>query len=222
MIPKTFTLKYVVVGDSGVGKSCLIDQFTQKTFQEVHLTTIGVSLAEVTRVVRINGSEVKIQVWDTAGMEVYRSLTTGYYRNTAVTFLVYDVTRRKTFENLTLWLSDIREHCNNPHMIVMVIGNKLDLVKEREVSRQEGQEFATINKLFFMETSARIHETVSKIFFLTARVYYEKIDMGDIDIQKVPTVHGIKLECEEDDPNGNGWNDPNGAVPSSRSRKCTC
>lgn len=197
MVTQNFTFKYVVVGDSGVGKSCLVDQFTQRRFQAAHLTTIGVNLAEVTRSLRIYEAEVKIQVWDTAGMEVYRSLTTAYYRNTAVTILVYDVTRRRTFDSLSRWLNDIREACNNRHMIVMIIGNKVDLEKDREVTRQEGQQFASQNKLFFLETSAKIQETVEKVFFLTARVYYEKIDLGDIDIYTNPTIHGVKLDDED-------------------------
>ncbi|CAL8075226.1 unnamed protein product [Orchesella dallaii] len=200
MMLRTMTFKYVVVGDSGVGKSCLINQFTetQKEFQEVHLTTIGVNLAEVTRSLRINGCEIKIQVWDTGGMEVYRSLTTAYYRNTAITLLVYDVTRRKTFEGLVNWLNEIKTSSNNPHMITLIVGNKIDLVKDRQVTRQEGQQFASQNKLFFMETSAKIRDTVDKVFFLTARVYYEKIDMGDIDIHNRPAVHGIKVGDEEE------------------------
>lgn len=212
---QNFQLKYVVVGDTGVGKSCLVEQFTRKTFQEAHLTTIGVNLAEVTRSFCINGCEVKIQVWDTAGMEVYRSLTTAYYRNTAVTLLVYDVTRRNTFHSLNDWLRDIKEACNNKHMMILVVGNKIDLVKERQVSRQEGQEFATHNKLFFMETSSKVLETVEKVFFLTARVYYEKIDMGDIDIVHRPELYGVKLQDESD--NDIVISDTNGS-----SQGCSC
>lgn len=208
MAPKNFTLKYVVVGDSGVGKTCLVDQFTQETFQEAHLTTIGVNLAEVRRSIQINDSEVKVQVWDTAGMEVYRSLTAAYYRNTAVTLLVYDVTRRSTFENLPTWFKDIKEACNNSHMIVLVVGNKIDLQAERQISRQEGKQFATQNKLFFMETSAKNRETVEKVFFLTARMYYEKIDMGYIDIYNHPTLHGVKIQDNDDEYNNSVTSGP--------------
>jgi len=197
--PQNITFKYVVVGDSGVGKTCLVDQFTHKRFQEAHLTTIGVNLSEVIKTVPINQSEVRLQIWDTAGMEVYRSLTTAYYRNTAVTLLLYDVTRRGTFESLPRWIGDIRESCNNAHMLIFIIGNKIDLSSDRQVSRQEGQKFATQHKLFFSETSAKVNETVEKVFVLATRLYYEKIDMGHIDIYNHPTIYGVKLNDDSDD-----------------------
>jgi len=132
-------------------------------------------------------------------MEVYRSLTTAYYRNTAVTLLLYDVTRKETFDNLTRWLSDIREACNNAHMIIFIVGNKIDLTEERQVSRQEGQRFATQHKLFFSETSAKANATVEKVFFLATRIYYEKIDMGQMNIYNHPSAYGVKLNDDSDE-----------------------
>jgi len=145
-LPYKYLFKYIIVGDTAVGKSCLLLQFTDKRFQPVHDLTIGVEFGS--RMITIDGSQVKLQIWDTAGQEKFRSITRSYYRGTTGALLVYDITRRETFEHLTEWLEDCRKY-SNPNIVIMLIGNKSDLEEKRAVSKDEGEKFAKDNGLFF-------------------------------------------------------------------------
>ena len=109
---------------AGVGKSCLLLQFTDKRFQHVHDLTIGVEFGS--RMVSINDRQIKLQIWDTAGQESFRSITRSYYRRAAGALLVYDITRRATYNRVSSWLEDARKN-TNPNTVVLLIGNKLDL-----------------------------------------------------------------------------------------------
>ncbi|CAO2590400.1 Ras-related protein Rab-2B [Lemmus lemmus] len=146
---------------SGVGKSCLLLQFTDKRFQPVHDLTIGVEFGA--RMVNIDGKQIKLQIWDTAGQESFRSITRSYYRGAAGALLVYDITRRETFNHLTSWLEDARQHSSSS-MVIMLIGNKSDLESRRDVKREEGEAFAREHGLIFMETSAKTACNVEEIW----------------------------------------------------------
>uniref|UniRef100_A0AAQ5ZAU6 RAB2A, member RAS oncogene family n=1 Tax=Amphiprion ocellaris TaxID=80972 RepID=A0AAQ5ZAU6_AMPOC len=164
---------------SGVGKSCLLLQFTDKRFQPVHDLTIGVEFGA--RMITIDGKQIKLQIWDTAGQESFRSITRSYYRGAAGALLVYDITRRDTFNHLTTWLEDARQHSNS-NMVIMLIGNKSDLESRREVKKEEGEAFAREHGLIFMETSAKTASNVEEAFINTAKEIYEKIQEGVFDI----------------------------------------
>jgi Ras-related protein Rab-2A len=172
---------------AGVGKSCLLLQFTDKRFQHVHDLTIGVEFGS--RMVSISDRQIKLQIWDTAGQESFRSITRSYYRGAAGALLVYDITRRETFEHLSSWLEDARQHAN-PNMTIMLIGNKSDVAHKRQVSREEGEEFAREHGLVFLETSAKTSDNVEEAFINTASVICEKIDDG-LDVSN--ESHGIKV-----------------------------
>uniref|UniRef100_A0A671XT83 RAB2A, member RAS oncogene family n=1 Tax=Sparus aurata TaxID=8175 RepID=A0A671XT83_SPAAU len=162
-----------------VGKSCLLLQFTDKRFQPVHDLTIGVEFGA--RMITIDGKQIKLQIWDTAGQESFRSITRSYYRGAAGALLVYDITRRDTFNHLTTWLEDARQHSNS-NMVIMLIGNKSDLESRREVKKEEGEAFAREHGLIFMETSAKTASNVEEAFINTAKEIYEKIQEGVFDI----------------------------------------
>ncbi|ORY93498.1 ras family-domain-containing protein [Syncephalastrum racemosum] len=153
-----------------------------------HDLTIGVGFG--TRFVDVNDQRVKLQIWDTAGQESFRTITRSYYRGAAGALLVYDITRRDTFQNLSTWLEDVRQHAN-PNTVIMVIGNKSDLESKRQVSREEGERFAEENNLFFMEASAKSAENVEEAFNKTAETIYKKIQSGAIDLSS--ESNGIKL-----------------------------
>ncbi|KAE8656498.1 putative galacturonosyltransferase 3 [Hibiscus syriacus] len=123
-----YLFKYIIIGDTGVGKSCLLLQFTDKRFQPVHDLTIGVEFGA--RMITIDNKPIKLQIWDTAGQESFRSITRSYYRGAAGALLVYDITRRETFNHLASWLEDARQHAN-ANMTIMLIGNKSDLAHRR-------------------------------------------------------------------------------------------
>ncbi|KAL0091355.1 ras family-domain-containing protein [Phycomyces blakesleeanus] len=153
-----------------------------------HDLTIGVGFG--TRFVTVNDQQIKLQIWDTAGQESFRTITRSYYRGAAGALLVYDITRRDTFENLSTWLEDVRQHAN-PNTVIIVIGNKSDLDNKRQVSREEGERFARENDLFFLEASAKSADNVEEAFVKTAQSIQKKIQSGVID----PTSeqNGIKL-----------------------------
>ncbi|KAK9664053.1 hypothetical protein RND81_14G016500 [Saponaria officinalis] len=183
-----YVFKYIVIGDTGVGKSCLILQFTDKRFQPKHDYTIGVESGS--RMITIDKKPLKLQIWDTAGQERFRSITRVYYRGAAAALLVYDITRRETFNHLASWLEDARQH-GNGNMTIMLVGNKCDLARRRAVSTEEGEQFAKEHGLIFMECSAKTSQNVEDAFIKTAGTIYKKIQDGVLDVSN--ESNGIKI-----------------------------
>lgn len=183
-----YLFKYIIIGDTGVGKSCLLLQFTDKRFQPVHDLTIGVEFGA--RMISIDQKQIKLQIWDTAGQESFRSITRSYYRGAAGALLVYDITRRETFNHLSAWLEDAKQH-SNANMTIMLIGNKQDLEHRRQVSYEEGEKFAKENGLIFLETSAKTAANVEQAFINTAKEIYRKIQDGVFDVNN--ETYGIKI-----------------------------
>lgn len=181
-LPYKYLFKYIIVGDTAVGKSCLLLQFTDKRFQPIHDLTIGVEFGS--RTVTIDDNPVKLQIWDTAGQEKFRSITRSYYRGTGGALLVYDITRRETFEHLTEWLDDCRKYSSS-NTTVMLIGNKSDLEDKREVTTAEGEAFAKANGLFFLEVSAKTAANVDEAFIATAKHIYEKAERGELNLDSL-------------------------------------
>jgi len=177
-LPYKYLFKYIIVGDTAVGKSCLLLQFTDKRFQPVHDLTIGVEFGS--RTITIDDTQIKLQIWDTAGQEKFRSITRSYYRGAAGCLLVYDITRRETFEHLVSWLEDCRKY-SNQNITIMLIGNKCDMESKRAVSRQEGEDFARKNNLTFLETSAKTAENVEQSFLESARRIYQTTEAQGLD-----------------------------------------
>jgi Ras-related protein Rab-2A len=157
---------------AGVGKSCLLLQFTDKRFRQQHDLTIGVEFGA--RTIQIDNKNIKLQIWDTAGQESFKSITRSYYRGAAGALLVYDITRRDTFTHLTRWLEEVRQN-GNPDTTIMLIGNKSDQDSRRQVTTEEGERFARENGLIFIETSAKTAANVEEAFINTTTVIYNNI-----------------------------------------------
>ncbi|XP_024378513.1 ras-related protein RABB1c [Physcomitrium patens] len=144
----------------------------------MHDLTISVEFRA--RMVTIDNKPIKLQIWNTAGQESFWSITRLYYKGAAGASLVYDITRRKTFNHLASWLEDARQHANS-NMTIMLIGNKCDLAPRRAISTEEGEQFAKENGLVFMETSAKTAHNVEDAFIKTAATIYQKIEEGVFD-----------------------------------------
>jgi len=187
-----FLFKYIIIGDTGVGKSCLLLQFTDKRFQPIHDLTIGVEFGA--RSIQVDNKTIKLQIWDTAGQESFRSITRSYYRGAAGALLVYDITRRDTFNHLSRWLEEARQN-SHQDMVIMLIGNKSDLSQRRQVTAEEGEKFAKDNGMIFSETSAKTAFHVEEAFIRTAQKIYENIQTGVYDVNN--EIYGIKKGANE-------------------------
>ncbi|XP_042411660.1 ras-related protein Rab11D-like [Zingiber officinale] len=176
-----YLFKLVLIGDSGVGKSNLLSRFTRNEFNLESKSTIGVEFA--TRSISVDGKVLKAQIWDTAGQERYRAITSAYYRGAVGALLVYDVTRRATFENVSRWLKELRDH-TDPNIVVMLIGNKSDLRHLVAVPTEDGKAYAESESLYFMETSALEAKNVNTAFEeVLAHIYHivskRAVEAGD-------------------------------------------
>ncbi|KAJ1422028.1 Small GTPase superfamily [Sesbania bispinosa] len=156
-----YLFKIVLIGDSGVGKSNILSRFTRNEFCLESKSTIGVEFA--TRTLQVEGKTVKAQIWDTAGQERYRAITSAYYRGAVGALLVYDITKRQTFDNVQRWLRELRDHADS-NIVIMMAGNKSDLNHLRAVSEDDGQALAEREGLSFLETSALEATNIEKAF----------------------------------------------------------
>ncbi|XP_050208418.1 ras-related protein RABA5b [Mercurialis annua] len=164
-----YLFKIVIIGDSAVGKSNILSRFARNEFDKNSKATIGVEFQ--TQVLEIEGEEVKAQIWDTAGQERFRAVTSAYYRGAAGALIVYDITRRTSFDSVRRWLEELSTHCDTA-MARMLVGNKSDLDNIREVSKEEGKSLAEEESLFFMETSALDSTNVEAAFEVVVREIY--------------------------------------------------
>jgi Ras-related protein Rab-11A len=137
---RPLTPAVVLIGDSGVGKSNLLSRFTRNEFNLDSKSTIGVEFA--TRSIQVDAKTIKAQIWDTAGQERYRAITSAYYRGAVGALLVYDISKHQTYENVTRWLKELRDHADS-NIVIMLVGNKSDLRHLRAVPTEEAKQFAS-------------------------------------------------------------------------------
>jgi len=161
-----FLIKLLLIGDSGVGKSCLLLRFCDDAWTPSFITTIGIDFK--IRTIELDGKRIKLQIWDTAGQERFRTITTAYYRGAMGILLVYDVTDDRSFNNIRTWHANIEQHASEGVNKVL-IGNKCDWTDKRAVSQDEGRELAQELGIKFIETSAKINAGVEDAFFTLAR-----------------------------------------------------
>merc|ERR1712139_198457 len=161
-----YVFKLVLIGDSGVGKSCLLLRFADDTYTESHISTIGVDFK--IRTIQLDGKTIKLQIWDTAGQERFRTITSSYYRGAHGIIVVYDITDSESYDNVKTWLEEIlRYACEGVNKLM--VGNKCDLQSKRKVERKTAEEFATKLNIPFLETSAKSNTQVEAAFETMAR-----------------------------------------------------
>ena len=158
---KEYLFRILLIGDSGVGKSCLLLRFADDTYTDTHIATIGVDFKIKT--VQIDGQNVRLQIWDTAGQERFRTITSSYYRGAQGIIVVYSVTDLQTFQNVRQWLQEIERYAAET-VIKLLIGNKCDLEDERAVTLEQGQELANSLNVSFFEASAKKSLNVDELF----------------------------------------------------------
>merc|ERR1740125_55610 len=161
-----FLFKLVLIGDSSVGKSCLLLRFADDSFTDSYISTIGVDFRF--RTITIDGKTVKLQIWDTAGQERFRTITSAYYRGADGIIMVYDVTSSESFEHVEEWLSEVDRYANE-NTAKLLVGNKADLIEEKQVSQETAQSFADKLGISFLETSAKTATNVDAAFLTMAQ-----------------------------------------------------
>ena len=166
------TFKIIIIGDSGVGKSCLALKGIKKTFIEFYTPTIGFEF--YTFNIKIKDSVIKMQIWDTCGQEAYRSLINSFYRNSALAMIIYAIDDINSYNHIEEWLNEIRTKVGQETKLYL-IGNKLDLEKERQVNTEDAEKFSLDNEFdFFIETSAKTGFNAEKVFIQAAKDLYKK------------------------------------------------
>ena len=164
--------KIIIIGDSGVGKSCLSLRATKNVFESLYSPTIGFEF--MTFFIKVDDRPIKLQIWDTCGQEVYRSLISSFYNNSSLAIVVYSIDNEDSFNNLEFWLNELRTK-GNPDINIFLIGNKADLEEQRKVTKEAAQEFADNNKVkIFLETSAKTGFNAQNIFIEAAKLLYEQ------------------------------------------------
>ena len=164
-------VKVVLVGDSGVGKTNIMSKYLKNQFREDSKATVGVEFGS--KQFTVENHQIKAQIWDTAGQERYKAITSAYYKGAKGAFIVYDITRKNTFETVNKWVSDITAAADKKITLIL-IGNKNDLEDQRQVTKEMGEEKAKELGLAFMETSACSGENLDKAFQLMINEIYKK------------------------------------------------
>merc|ERR1712100_913511 len=169
--PYDLLIKLLLIGDSGVGKSCLLCRYSDDVFNSNFITTIGIDFK--IRTIELDGAKIKLQIWDTAGQERFRTITQAYYRGAMGTLLVYDVTDDKSFNNIRTWMRNIEQHANE-QVVKILLGNKCDMPDKKMVTWEQGNDLAKEYGIMFFETSAKTNVKVDEAFTAIARAIKDK------------------------------------------------
>lgn len=193
-----YLFKLLLIGDSGVGKSCILLRFADDTFSESYISTIGVDFK--IRTLTINEKKVKLQIWDTAGQERFRTLTTAYYRSAHGIVLVYDVNDRETFFHIENWLQEVGRYASSDVNRILV-GNKCDILDKREVEYETARVYAEKLEVSFIEASAKDRTNIDKVFNIMAGELMNKLG----ETSNTVPVHENNVELGQGKPVSNGY-----------------
>ena len=175
MLPEDYpqydlSFKLIFIGDSGVGKSCLTTKAVKNNFEEYYQATVGFEF--LTFNMKVNDKVVKLQIWDTCGQEIYKSLISNFYRNSSLAVLIYAIDNKESFNHVENWLNDLKSQAN-PDVRIFLVGNKADLEEDRKVSREEGEKYKEDQHLdLFMEASAKTGHNARNVLVEAAKILY--------------------------------------------------
>ena len=202
------SFKIIIVGDQGVGKSCLAIKASRNYFEDFYSPTVGFEFVSFN--VKVQEKIIKLQIWDTCGQEVYRSLISSFFRSASLAIIVYSIDTEDSFNNIEKWLNDIKTQ-SNPDIKIFLIGNKADLEDKRRLTKEQGEQLCNDHKLaFFMETSAKTGFNVQNVFIQVAKELYlqheeikKRVSRPGTMIMPLPEDNNnnnlVKLEIEEEE-----------------------
>ena len=201
------SFKIIIVGDQGVGKSCLAIKASRNYLEDFYSPTVGFEFVSFN--VKVQEKIIKLQIWDTCGQEVYRSLISSFFRSASLAIIVYSIDTEDSFNNIEKWLNDIKTQ-SNPDIKIFLIGNKADLEDKRRLTKEQGEQLCNDHKLaFFMETSAKTGFNVQNVFIQVAKELYlqheeikNRVSRPGTMIMPLPEDNNnnlVKLEIEEEE-----------------------
>ena len=165
------SFKLIFIGDSGVGKSCLTTKAVKNNFEEFYQATVGFEF--LTFNMKVNDKVVKLQIWDTCGQEIYKSLISNFYRNSSLACLLYAIDNKESFNHAEGWLNELKSQAN-PDIRIFLVGNKADLEEDRKVTKEEGEKYREDQHLdLFMETSAKTGQNARNVLVEAAKILYQ-------------------------------------------------
>lgn len=177
-----YQFRVIIIGDQGVGKSCMLLRYKENRFEPMSTSTVGVDLHIKT--VLVDGHKLKLQLWDTAGQERFRAIARAYFRNAVAALLVFNIANKRSFDRLPDWIRDIKEHATQEHTpIFLIVGNCSDRDRYRQVSRLCAEEFARREGVDYIETSAMTGSNIEEAFNLLAKRTLEAIQDGRIQVE---------------------------------------
>ncbi|PVU99360.1 hypothetical protein BB559_000768 [Furculomyces boomerangus] len=195
-----YLFKLLLIGDSGVGKSCLLLRFADDTYTESYISTIGVDFK--IRTIELEGKTVKLQIWDTAGQERFRTITSSYYRGAYGIIVVYDVTDQESFANVERWLQEIGRYASEG-VNKLLVGNKCDLTESRVVDYTQAKEFADQLGIPFLETSAKDATNVEQAFLTMAKQIKDRVGAPNMQQQQDQLKKAININQGQNVSNQN-------------------
>ena len=191
--------KIVLIGDSGVGKTNILSRYINNEFSLATQSTVGVEFGS--KIIKKNGKVIKLQIWDTAGQERYKSITSAYYKGSKGAFVVYDITRKTTYDNIDKWIGELKTN-GSEDVLIMLVGNKSDLEDKREVITEEVEKKAPEQKLAFCETSALNGKNVEYAFENLINEILKKVEKDKInEAKQLSESKAITLETADKNQN---------------------
>lgn len=199
MSEQTLQFKFIVIGCSGAGKTSIVRRLVDNKYVKGTQSTVGIEY--FTHIATIEGNTVKMMIWDTAGQERFYTIAKAYFRGALAVILVFDITDRKSFDQLPRWLRDARVEAD-PHCSVILVGNKSDLGDQRVVSTEEAEDFATQHELTYLETSAAENQNIEEVFMRAGADLLRKVASGEINAGQAQPINqqggGIQLSQNQE------------------------